>query len=413
MNEFNQEPLVTKRWTIEDLEAKRAIGDPVADKVVASIIKGEDKTIINELFDAMQVNSDVVPDHFPDYIKEYFSLRRELPEWADHNKIKMGQKLFSAYGSEMCLMLFCKALPQCYSCAKGVQVMYKTERFVEKKDGSFDSFTRRLVETAQFVINVMAEGGFEANGRGIITAQKISLIHAMIRHYVKKSDWDLEYLGEPINQEDLIGTLMSFGALVLDGLKLLNIDMTKEQEDAYIHCWKVAGYIVGVQEDLLPDNADEGREIAYKVFNTQKGYCPESEVLITSLMNYMEYIIPGNRFDRIPLILIRHLISDPVADMVKLPKIDSFMDDLFERFVGVLFKTKDDLIDNTAIASKVYSAFNRVFLQGMLSYYNEFGKVHFYLPESLKKSWKIDVDWVDLGSTPSVFGYRLSLEKKG
>ena len=133
--------------------------------------------MVNDLFDVMQVNSDVVPDHFPDYLKDYFSLRKDLPEWADQKKIKLGQKLFAEYGSEMCMMLFCKALPQCYACAKGVQVMYKTERFVEKKDGSFDSFTRRLVETAQFVINVMAEGGFEPDGKGIVTAQKISLIH--------------------------------------------------------------------------------------------------------------------------------------------------------------------------------------------------------------------------------------------
>ena len=165
MNEFNQEPIVTDRWTISELEIKRKIADPVADKVVLRMMKDGDKSLFNELFDAMQKNNDSVLHHLPEYLKEYFALRRDLPVWADQTKIALGQQLFAEYGSEISMMLFCKALPQCYACSKGVQVMYKTGRFVEKKDGSFDVFNKRLVETAQFVVNILSPGGFGPTGK--------------------------------------------------------------------------------------------------------------------------------------------------------------------------------------------------------------------------------------------------------
>jgi len=401
----------TGRWSVGDLERKRTIGDPIADKVIEQMMRDGDKTVFNDLFNSMSINSDNVPLHLPDYLKEYFALHKALPSWADPEKIALGQKFFLEFGSEISMMLFCKALPQCYACAKGAQVMYKTERFMEKK-GSFDSFTRRLVETAQFVVNVMSPEGFSPEGNGIVTTQKIRLIHATIRYYVKKADWDTELLGEPINQEDLAGTLMAFGPLVLEGLKKLSISISKEEEDAYTHCWKIAGHIIGLDYDLLPNTAEEGLALGSQIFETQVAYSPEGEDLIKSLIGFMEYIIPGNRFDHIAVVLIRILLGDEVSDTMKLEKSSTVIDGIFERFLGVAFKSKDELIDNTIFASKLYSLLNKVFLKGILSYYNEFGKIHFYLPKSLTESWGLEKEWGDLASSSPFLGYRINLQKK-
>lgn len=401
----------TSRWSVEMLEEKRKIADQVADQVVAEMMKDGDKTVFNDLFNSLQKNSDLVDEKYPTYFKDYFALRHNLPQWADEKKIARGQKFFIEYGSEISMMLFCKALPQCYACKKGAQVMYKTERFMER-DGSFDTFTKRLVETAQFVVNVMSPGGLAPEGNGIVTAQKIRLIHATIRYYINKGEWDTEELGEPINQEDLAGTLMAFGPLVLEGLKKLNISISDEEADAYTHCWKIAGYIVGVDDDLLPNNAEEGLDLGLKIFNSQIAYSQEGEELINSLIAFMEYVIPGNRFDYIPVVLIRYLLGDEIADTVKLPPSNSFMDRLFQKFLGVIFKSKDELIDHTLIAPKLYAILNKVFLQGVLDYYNEYGKVHFYLPKSLKKSWRVHESWQNVASSFSVFGYRASIQKK-
>jgi hypothetical protein len=411
MEKDHKEEIHSNRWSMKQLNAKRLIADPVGDEVIAKIMTGDDRSILNNLFDALQKNSDTVPESSPDFIKEYFALKTNLPEWADQKKIALGQKFFLEYGSEISMMLFCKSLPQCYACKKGAQVMYKTERFVEK-NGSFDTFTKRLVETAQFVVNIMSPGGFSPEGNGIITTQKVRLIHSTIRYYIKKEQWDVEELGEPINQEDLVGTLMAFGPLVLEGLKKLSIDIPQDVEDAYVHCWKIAGYIVGVDDDLLPNNANEGLELGLKIFDSQIEYSQEGEELINSLISFMEYVIPGNRFDHIAPFLLRFLLDDTVANTMKIPDSDKFMESLFTRFTGIVFKTKAEMLDHTILAPKLYAVFNKVFLRGVLSYYNEYGKIHFHLPKSLTKNWNLNESWEDVTSTTSLFGYRATIQRK-
>jgi hypothetical protein len=43
---------------------------------------------------------------------------------------------------------------------------------------------RRIVETAQFVLDVMAPDGLGHSGRGVRSAQKVRLMHAAIRHLI-------------------------------------------------------------------------------------------------------------------------------------------------------------------------------------------------------------------------------------
>ena len=68
----------------------------------------------------------------------------------------------------------CKSLPEAYVCANGAKVLYTTGRMTEQS-GNLNVFTRRLMETAQFVINVCSPGGLSDTGSGIITAQKVRL----------------------------------------------------------------------------------------------------------------------------------------------------------------------------------------------------------------------------------------------
>ncbi|MBK8044673.1 MAG: DUF2236 domain-containing protein [Haliscomenobacter sp.] len=82
------------------------------------------------------------------------------------------------------------------------------------------------METAQFVIDVLSPGGLSPAGKGVRSAQKVRLIHASIRHFLKQRGWDTEDLGEPLNQEDKAGTLMAFSALLLDGFKMMQIGLT-------------------------------------------------------------------------------------------------------------------------------------------------------------------------------------------
>ena len=183
-------------------------------------------------------------------LDEYIESTSQLPAWADSEKIKRGVKLFSLYGPEVFMLLNVSSLPMCYTCAKGAQVLFETGRLLSH-GGNIDPLARRLMETAQMVINVLSEGGLAPSGSGIITLQKVRLIHASIRHFLKagqyhNTKWDSDKYGEPINQEDLAGTLMSFGPVIIAGLKRLNIELSDTQIEDYMHCWKVVGHLMGL-----------------------------------------------------------------------------------------------------------------------------------------------------------------------
>jgi hypothetical protein len=122
--------------------------------------------------------------------------------------ISQGEDVFGEFGLHLVAALFCASLPECYAVAKGAHVLVFTARMSKHP-------FRRIVETAQFVIDVMSPDGLGEYGMGLRTAQKIRLMHAAIRHLCKtQADWNPD-CGEPINQEDLAGTLMTFSTVAL------------------------------------------------------------------------------------------------------------------------------------------------------------------------------------------------------
>src|SRR5581483_7387456 len=134
------------------------------------------------------------------------------------------------YGPQVILNLFCYSLPFCYAARKGVQVVWLTSR-------RYTNPTRRIIETAQMVVDVMRPGGLSAGGTGVKTAQKVRLMHAGVRHQIHAyTGWNAEF-GEPINQEDMAGTLMSFSWVVVDGLRRLGMGLNDAEAEAYLHAW--------------------------------------------------------------------------------------------------------------------------------------------------------------------------------
>jgi hypothetical protein len=56
------------------------------------------------------------------------------------------------------------------------------------------------------------------------------------------SDWDIKEYGIPINQEDMMATLCSFSANVLDVINRMSIvPLSLEEEEAYLHLWRYIG----------------------------------------------------------------------------------------------------------------------------------------------------------------------------
>ena len=294
----------------EFLDSMRLTTDPIGEKAVASVLdkpKGQEWKI-NQILDHLVKNSDPRPEGLPAELDEFFDITSSLPSWADQNKICRGEKFFEAAGAECVTVLFCKSLPECYAAHRGAQVLFRTGRLLEKGQ-NIEPLQRRIVETAQFLLNVCAPGGLGPNGSGFITAQKVRLIHASIRSFLHHLSWDVAELGQPINQEDMAGTLLAFSLQTIEGLEILGLKMEEADKDAYLHLWNVVGYIMGIDERLLMHSLDDARKLWNRIRERQFGTSNEGIALNNSLIAFMESVLPGTALKDIPIVFMNQLMD--------------------------------------------------------------------------------------------------------
>jgi len=339
-------------WQPDELTAKRQKTDPLADDIIKSIFASSDPAIVNSFYHSIQRTSQLLPDNLPENVKEYFKMGETLPDWADPILLKHAEDFYIEHGGIIALILCAKSLPECYACANGVQVLYQTGRLSEH-NGSLDAFTRRVAETAQFIVNTMSPGGLTSRGLGIRSAQKVRLIHAAVRHYIHKSDWDAEKYGEPINQEDMAGTLMSFAPLVLEGLETLGVKISDADKEAYVHAWRVVGHFMGIDADLLPNNFADA-----------------------DALGNMHVIVDD---------LLRLMMGDETADLLGVPAVSHKQEKIVDKVFIKLLGGWENMVHRHKIMRKMTHPLSKLFLNGMLRVMNKGEKIRFFIPPDLKE----------------------------
>jgi len=384
--------------------------DPEADAVMKLMIESNQLNTVNRVLFSLKTNA-YDPSPLPPLLRDYLDKTSQLPSWTDWNKMKIAQDLYALYGLEISMILFFKSLPESYCCPKGVKVLHSTGRL--NQDPTFKKFTRRIVETSQFVMNVLSHDSFLPEGSAIITIQKIRVIHASIRYYLlSKHGWDSETYGEPINQEDMAGTLMSFSALVIEGLELLNIHWTDAEKDAFIHTWNVTGYILGVDPSVLPKDYKEATQMGYQIFDDQKGYSMEGQELTQALIEFIHYILPGNMFDGVAETLIAYFIGSDKIGYLGLKQEEGFFEKKLPVILRFVSGYTGEIKDHSAIIQSLVKPFARLILNGILLSYNDHKGPAIMIPPSLQANWKLGTDWETKPLGPEILGLRLAIQKK-
>ena len=382
----------SSRWTDALLDRMRELGDPVADIPVAAVLERDGVDAVRALMRSLVRVDQPVPEELPEEIQAYLLETLPLPEWADADRIKRGQQLFETWGVQIAICLFCASLPSSYAAANGVKALYLTARL------DTDA-RRRVMETGQFLIDVLTVGGLGEHGKGRRTIQRVRLMHAAVRHLIKARNeltpgmWHPDW-GTPINQEDLAGTLLSFSYVVADPLRRLGVRVGAKDVDAYLHLWNVIGHLLGVRDELLVSDVADAAALVDTIRRRQFKASPEGQELTGALVNLLDELTPIHRLDETIPPLIRHLIGEETADLLRVPKSD-LADDLGRLarianwfYVHVLGRVERDL-PRYQLMSRIARPFGHDLLDALFKLERGGERPPFDIPDHLARDWDL------------------------
>jgi hypothetical protein len=257
------------------------------------------------------------------------------------------------------------------------------------------------------VINVMSPGGLSPHGKGIVTVKKVRLYHAAIRTYLMhphkgQEPWDTAKYGAPINQEEMAGTLMAFSALVIDGLNEIGAKLSTEKKDAYIHCWNIVGHFIGLDASLYPTSYQSGWNLGITIITKNKDESIEGKALTKTLLDFSATFFAANFFDKLffaslPQFFTEYFIKDvsktTKSDLLQLLGVEKKLG-FFSKLKGRLFIKIISMVskeeNKDALIRKLFTKLTSKFLQGVIDQHLKTYNTAFYIPPSLKASWKMN-----------------------
>ena len=276
------------KWTNELLDEMRKHGDPGADRAAASLFeatKGHTAAEVSEFISSFvshdfpkkwKEDKPAIPD--PPELVAYFESSEEF-RWTETevSYLEKGSDFFDKHGPWITFALGVRSLLKQYAHTKAIEVLRLTTLLVKHVN-------RRILETMQFVLDVMSIGWDTktADGHkklnldhpGLMSIKKLRLVHAMIRYRLLHKMYDTSLgafeenlWGHPINQEDMVFAIHTFSLEIIEGLKEMRVAVTDDEAENYFQCWKIIGRGLGIRRELEPENYADAmalQDIIYK-----------------------------------------------------------------------------------------------------------------------------------------------------
>lgn len=228
-------------YSAAHLDALRTRGDPLADAVVAELAARGPLTNVFDLLGATRASGTTAAKALLDHA-------RQLPSWVDFDAMAPGQRLIAAYGPFMGLSLLSGSLV-------GGAVFQKMAMVTAMTGMLSGSATQRLNETMAMVLRMAFPEEIKPGGKAHETLARVRLLHAGIRRHLIDSGRFRHPREVPINQHDLAITLALFGYVNVRSLLKLGVRLSADEIESFIALWRYAGYVLGIDEDVLPSSA--------------------------------------------------------------------------------------------------------------------------------------------------------------
>ena len=296
--------------TVQELNLMAEVADPEVDALVAETMGTTETGSIEDEMLAMVA----LGRREGSSIGDYFATEVALPEWADERKLAVAQDFFANWGLQLSIGLFFGALPRSYTAASSVRALTVVGGLTKQP-------TRRIAETGQFLIDVM---GMDTPGlpllpgtRGQRATRGVRLFHSIARQWLQAEPdrWDRERDGIPIDQEEMLATVLLFSVAALDALDRMGVPYTDEQAEAYVHTWCIAGELMGIGaagNSPLPLSYPVAKELGLFIEARHSEDTPEGRALAKALLDDCVDMVPKG-FGWLPRTILHELASPDVG----------------------------------------------------------------------------------------------------
>jgi hypothetical protein len=251
-----------------DLDTLRTIADPalerepilgpgyfqsVAESGVVAALTGDARNRMDDL------GADALSRWRKDAPKRFCVDEKDL--WPHIEKARC---LFETHGDEIAAALLLAGLPELYATQWGAPVLVAHGDLIW-------NVRRRVRQTAQFLLDVLSQeypkpdepAGVDPleqrTLRLVSAALAVRYFHHQLRVQLLRDPQALgsENSGEnqPLNQEDLLGTLLTFTVTVFRVFGLFGVEITADQQKAYLMLWDLVGELMGIGDEIAEDEA--------------------------------------------------------------------------------------------------------------------------------------------------------------
>ena len=272
-----------KFYTNANFDQLRQQTDPLADQAVELLVQSPH--FVKEI-NAWDRIPEKLPEDFQPALRAFFDFYLIKQTEYSPSFLLPAQRFFEEKGDLYLAMLGFYSLPYCYAFGDGAEVLVRSKRIM-------DQIGERLGETAIFVVSIFRPGAFSIQDEAYLVCAKVSLIHAFsryfIHHYAK--DWNPAF-GQPINQEDMLGTNLAFSHIVLRGLSKMGFSTNAKEQEAVLCYWKWIGELMGVGIEYWPETPKEAFELDKLIRKRHLKPSDAGNKLINGLIRFYQKNIP-------------------------------------------------------------------------------------------------------------------------
>ncbi|BDD83548.1 hypothetical protein TPB0596_33110 [Tsukamurella pulmonis] len=194
------------------------------------------------------------------------------PDWVDFAACARGAAVCRRSGSLGLDVLATASLMTGYTTSATTRQLVATGRLVDGVDA-------RIHETTQWWSEITG-GAIEPGELAWRSAVRVRVIHGLANTtLLRRTDWDTAEWGMPINQSDQLGTLGLFSTTFLVGLRVLGMPITAAEGRDVMALWRYVGWLLGIDEHVLPATEGEGRRRMVQIGQYTPGPDADSAVL--------------------------------------------------------------------------------------------------------------------------------------